>query len=574
MIHFIKYSKRNKSAFLFNFVTFLILTTFFIFFSWGLKQINAPIAVLDQEPVSLEYTNLFKYSLRTLLRMLIAMGISLVFTFIYGTIAANNKKCEQIFIPLLDILQSLPILGYISFTVTAFLSLFPYSVMGAECAAIFAIFTSQAWNMTFSFYYSLKSVPQELLEAAYIFKMSSWRKFWQISVPYAMPALMGNIGISIASGWFFVVASEVITVGNNHITLPGIGSYIALAIQQKNHYAVIEALLAMSLVIILYDQLLLRPLVAFAAKFRYEMTSGNNVPTSWVLNLFHQSFIIKKLTLLITFVGRLILYAPILNRPPKKEPLISPPSPMLLLDYLWYGLLCCAGGVSVYYIYYFLYYDIGIIETIYAFKLGLITLLRVVILIIIAAIIWVPIGVYIGLHPKIASFTQPLAQFLAAFPVNLLFPVVFILISRYNLNPNIWLSPLMIIGTQWYILFNVILGAASIPSDLKDVTKIFSVKGLHWWRKVILPAITPYFITGAIAASGGAWNTSIVAEIITFGDQTMVASGIGSYIAQMTVKADFNKIVLGMGVMALLVVIFNCLVWQPLHEYCIRHFKI
>ncbi len=534
---------------------------------------NAPLVVLDQEPVSLEYTNLVKYSLRTLLRMLSAMVISLVFTVIYGTLAAKSKKCEQIFIPLLDILQSLPILGYISFTVTAFLALFPYSVMGAECAAIFAIFTSQAWNMTFSFYYSLKSVPPELLEAAYIFKMSSWRKFWQISVPYAIPSLVGNIGISISSGWFFVVASEVITVGNTHITLPGIGSYIALAIEQKNHQAVINALLAMSVVIISYNQLLLAPLAAWSAKFRYEMSSSNNQPSSWVLNLFHRSLIIKKLTLPITSIGRFILYVPIFNRSPtNQQPIVVNSSH--ISDYVWYSLLFFAGGFSVYYIYYFLYYDIGIAQTIYAFKLGLITLLRVVILIIIAAIIWVPVGVYIGLNPKLASFVQPLAQFLAAFPVNLLFPVVFIVISHYHLNPNIWLSPLMIIGTQWYILFNVIIGASSIPADLKDVTKIFRIKGWHWWRKVILPAITPYLIVGAIAASGGAWNTSIVAEIITFGDQTMVACGLGSYIAEMTLKADFNKIVLGNGIMALLVVLFNRLVWRPLHEYSIRHFKI
>lgn len=576
-MHFIKYSQKNNNSLLFNGLTFVILGLFFIFIAWGLKQMNAPIAILTQEPVTLDYTNLFNYSLRTLLRMLIAMIISLGFTFIYGTLAAKSKKCEQIFIPLLDILQSLPILGYISFTVTAFLALFPASVMGAECAAIFAIFTSQAWNMTFSFYYSLNTIPQELQEVAYIFKMSSWRKFWQINVPYAIPSLVGNIGISISSGWFFVVASEVITVGNSNITLPGIGSYIALALEQKNLHAIGYALLAMSLVIILYDQLLLRPLNAWADKFHYKMTPGSNVPTSWVLSLFYRSRIIKKLALPVYYLGRLILYTPIFNKYGIKNTnmLVNSSHPLLtLLDYVWYIILLVIGGVSIYYISCFLYYDIGFAEVLYVFKLGLATLARVVVLIIIAALIWVPIGIYIGLNPKIASFAQPVAQFLAAFPVNLLFPVVFIVISHYHLNPNIWLSPLMIVGTQWYILFNVIIGASSIPNELKDATIILRVKGWSWWYKVMLPAILPYFIVGAITASGGAWNTSIVAEIITFGGQTMTAYGLGSYITQMTITADFNKIVLGMGVMALLVIFFNRLVWRPLHEYCLNRFKI
>ncbi|MDR0329900.1 MAG: ABC transporter permease subunit [Rickettsia sp.] len=280
MIQSIKYSKKTQSNFIFNLLTCLIIASILIFIAWGLKQMAAPITVLEQQPVTLEYSNLFQYSLRTLLRMLITVIVSLIFTFIYASLAVKSKKCEQILIPLLDILQSLPILGYISFTVTVFLALFPSSIMGAECAAIFAIFTSQVWNMTFSFYYSLKNIPQELHDAAYIFRMSKWRQFWQVSVPYAVPGLVWNIVVSISSGWFFVVASEAITVGNTHITLPGIGSYIALAITQKNLYAISSAIMSMSLVIISYDQLLLRPLVAWSDRFRYEMNAGNNVPHS------------------------------------------------------------------------------------------------------------------------------------------------------------------------------------------------------------------------------------------------------------------------------------------------------
>jgi NitT/TauT family transport system permease protein len=577
MIHFVKYSNKIQSNFVFNFITFLILGSVLIFLAWGVKQMSAPIEVLNQIPVTLEYGNLFGYSFRTLLRMLIAMLISLIFTFIYATLAAKNKKCEQILIPLLDILQSLPILGYISFSVTIFLTIFPSSVMGAEVAAIFAIFTSQAWNMTFSFYYSLKSVPQDLKDVADIFALSKWRQFWQISVPFALPGLIWNIVISISSGWFFVVASEVIMVGNSNITLPGIGSYIALAIEQQNMYAIIYAIIAMSLVIILYDQLLLRPLVVWSDKFRYEMTIGDNRGQSWVFNIFQRSAIIKSLLLPITYITKFLLYLPILNYQKKSNH--NSPSNFLkyrrsLLDYLWYLSLFAITCFSLGHIYNFLQDIVGWDEVKNVLILSSITMWRVVVLIILAAIIWVPIGIYVGLNPKLTAFVQPIAQFLAAFPANLLFPVVFIVITSYNLNPNIWLSPLMIMGTQWYILFNVIVGASSIPNDLKDATKILKVSGWLWWHKVMIPAITPNFIVGAIAASGGAWNASIVAEIINFGGKTIVAKGIGSYITECTINSEFNKIALGIGMMALFVVCSNRLFWRPLYQYCIKRFQI
>ena len=234
MAYFAKFSKKNNSTIMDNFLSGLIVVSVLIFIVWGLWAVSSPLNDLQIKPIGLEYSNLVAYSFRTLFRMLVAMVFSLIFTFIYAPIAASNKKCEQILIPLLDILQSLPILGYISFTVTAFLVLFPSSIMGAECAAIFAIFTSQVWNMTFSFYSSLKNIPQDLNDAAYIFKISKWRRFWQVIVPYAIPGLVWNMVISISSGWFFVVASEVIIVGTTSITLPGIGSYISLAIQAKD----------------------------------------------------------------------------------------------------------------------------------------------------------------------------------------------------------------------------------------------------------------------------------------------------------------------------------------------------
>lgn len=574
MAYFTKLSRKTNTTIIDNLVSIFVIAFVLIFVVWWAGQLSRPFTDLQDKPISLEYSNLFAYSFRTLLRMLIAMVFSLIFTFIYATIAASNKKCAQILIPLLDILQSLPILGYISFTVTAFLFLFPASIMGAELAAIFAIFTSQVWNMVFSFYSSLTNTPQDLIDAAYIFRMSKWRRFWQVLVPYAMPSLVWNMVISISSGWFFVVASEVIVVGSTSIILPGIGSYISLAIQMQDLAAIICAVTAMSLVIILYDQLLLRPLVVWSNKFSYETSSSNNGGNSWVLNILTRSWVIKKLFLPITAAMRFLLYLPILNAGIAIETSNDPDSNnKSYLDYLWYFLLSLIACLLLYYIYKFLYYEIGYSEALKVIILGSITLLRIIVLIIIASLIWVPIGVYIGLRPRLAAIIQPFAQFLAAFPINLLFPVVFIIVTRYDLNYDVWLSPLMIMGTQWYILFNVIAGAASIPNDLLDVTKILKIKGWRWWCKVILPGITPYFITGAIAASGGAWNASIVAEVINFGGKTIAAKGIGSYIAEMTLKADFSRITLGMGVMAMFVVLLNRLFWRPLNEYAIKKFK-
>ena len=560
-----------------NIFAFVIIAVAFVFIAWGTKEMSAPISNLKSEPINLDPINLITYSLRTMLRMLIAVIFSLMFTFIYASLAAKNYLLEKVLVPFLDILQSVPILGYISFTVTAFLALFPGSIMGAECAAIFAIFTSQVWNMTFSFYRSLKSIPEDLEAAANIFRMSSWQKFWRMEVPYGIPSLVWNMVVSMSGGWFFVVASEVITIGNNKLTLPGIGSYIALALEQKNIPAIFYAIMAMISIIILYDQLLLRPLIAWSNKFKYEMTAGGKAPTSWLLTLFQKSLIIKKLFSPISHIARFILYLPIFNKQSNNINIIKPQRTGdngAWLSYLFYATLFSTLILACYYLFNFLHNFIGWYEVAKVFVLALITLLRVILLIILASIFWVPIGIYIGQHPKLSEIIQPIAQLVAAFPVNLLFPGVFIIITHYKLDANIWLSPLMIMGTQWYILFNVIAGSASFPNDLKEVIANFNIKGWLWWRKIMLPAVIPYFITGAITASGGAWNASIVAEVITYGDKKIIATGLGSYIAEMTVKADFHRIILGIIMMSLFVVLLNRFFWQPLYDYSNKKFQL
>jgi NitT/TauT family transport system permease protein len=427
--------------------------------------------------------------------------------------------------------------------------------------------------MTFSFYQSLKSVPEDLEEAARSFHLSGWLRFWRLDVPFSMPGLVWNTMMSMSGGWFFVVASEAITVGNTTATLPGIGAYVALAIKQQNLRAIGYALLSMLLVIIVYDQLLFRPIVAWADKFRFEQTPSAAAPTSWVLDLFRRAMVLRAVTRAcrtgISALARIDLSLPKLPMLPHHD---GPPS--RIIDALWLlvvlGGAVCAGWKVVEYV----GATLGWPDVWTATRLGLVTLVRVVALMVLASLVWVPIGVWIGLRPKVAEKVQPLAQFLAAFPANIAFPVVVVAIVRYGLNANIWLSPLMILGTQWYILFNVIAGASAFPSDLKEAAQSFHVKGWLWWRSVILPGIFPYYVTGAITAAGGSWNASIVAEAARWGDTKLSAAGLGSYIAQATAAGDFPRVVLGIVVMSIFVTLFNRLLWRPLYAYGERHFRL
>ena len=552
----------------FDILAFIIVLGFFVFISWGIKEMSVPIAKLNQTPIDLSFTSLPAYALRTTLRMLIAVVASFVFTLLYATLAAKSTKAGQIMIPILDILQSVPVLGYISFTVTAFIALFPGSTMGVECAAIFAIFTSQAWNMTFSLYQSLRTVPYDMNEAAYVFKLSGWQKFWKMELPFAMPGLIWNMMVSMSGGWFFVVASEAITVGNQQFLLPGMGSYIAKAIDDRNTHAIGWAIAAMFIVILLYDQLLFRPLVAWSDKFRYDFIPSQDVPRSWVLKLFGKSRLIRKLLLPISYFMRLMLRIRLFRPSIQSVHIMKVES--RIFDYLWYSLLALVGIATLHQVTSFVSQTVTWDEVESVFYFAGLTMTRVLALIFLASFIWVPIGVYIGLRPKLAGFIQPFAQFMAAFPANLIFPVAVLAITRYSLNPDIWLSPLLILGTQWYILFNVVAGTTAFPIELRDVAHNFHVKGWMWWTKIMLPGIFPYFLTGAITASGGAWNASIVAEAVSWGNQSYAAQGLGSYIAQMTQAGDYPHIVLGIGVMSFVVVVFNQCFWRPFYNMAAR----
>jgi NitT/TauT family transport system permease protein len=539
----------------------------------GLTQ---PLAGLEATPISLDPWKLIGYSARSALRMLIAMIASLVFTFTYATLAAKSRRAETLLVPLLDILQSVPILGFISVTVVFFLSLTPGRIAGAEIAAIFAIFTSQAWNMAFSFYQSLRSVPGELDEVARGFRLGAWMRFWRLEVPFAMPALIWNMMMSMSGGWFFVVASEAISVGNTTLTLPGIGSYIALAIEQRNLVAIGWAIGAMFVVILVYDQILFRPLIASADWFTLEQEAGLTPSHSWVLTMLRRSRVLRLARR--TFAASLrgaARWGQNLQRLQRraKKPVNRKPTPAWV-DPAWYvGIVLITVG-AIWKIAVFVHAGVTGAEMGHVVLLGLATLARVIILIAIASLIWVPIGVAIGLRPRVTRIVQPIAQFLAAFPANLFFPVVVSVIVAWRLSPNIWLSPLMILGTQWYILFNVIVGASSLAPDLRNVAENLHIRGWLWWSRVALPAVFPYYLTGAITASGGSWNAAIVAELATWGKERLVATGLGAYIAQATTAGDARRTVLGIVVMSLFVVVLNRLFWRPLYAQAERRFKM
>jgi len=541
---------------------------------YGGEQTTAPLSALDVAPVSLDPGNLPEYALRTTLRMLLAIVCSIIFTFVYAALAAKSRRAEMVLIPLLDILQSVPILGFLTFTVVFFMNLFPGRVFGAELACVFAIFTSQAWNMTFSMYQALRNVPKDLDEVSQSFHLTGWQRFWRLDVPFAMPGLVWNTMMSMSGGWFFVVASEAITVGNTTITLPGIGSYVALAIQKQNLPAIGYAVLAMLCVIIVYDQLLFRPVVAWADKFRFEQTASGDAPASWMLDLFRRTRALRALSYpfvkLNTAVSSLRIAVP---RQFRLTRIDSDPRSRVI-DAIWLFFIVTTTAYAGWKVVVYLAATLDLSDVSTVIGVGLITLARVVVLITLATLIWVPIGVWIGLRPKVAEKIQPLAQFLAAFPANLAFPAFVVLIVHFGLSANIWLSPLMILGTQWYILFNVIAGASAFPNDLKEAAGSFHLRGWRWWLKVILPGIFPYYVTGAITASGGSWNASIVAEVASWGDTQLTATGLGSYIAAATVAGDFPRVVLGIAVMCILVTLFNRLLWRPLYAFGERRLRL
>jgi len=557
---------------LYDLVAAGLILAWLLAFADASRHMAAPMAA-ESAPISLSPWALPLYALRSTMRMLAAMAASLVFTFAFASLAAKSRRAETVLVPLLDILQSVPVLGFISVTVTAFMALAPGHALGAELAAIFAIFTSQAWNMAFSFYQSLKTIPDDLKEASRSLRFSTWMRFWRLEVPFAAPALIWNMMMSMSGGWFFVVACEAINVGSTNLLLPGIGSYIAVAVDHRDLTAIFWAIAVMLAVILLYDQVLFRPLVAWSYRFRAGEEDETPRPRPWMLTVLHRSSLIDRATrpVLAGFDASLRW-----SRLPIDRQIVVPESDRKppIADRLWNSGLIAVGLVGVGVFAFHVHRTFPTREIVQALLLGLPTLGRVLALIALASLIWVPIGVMIGLRPRLAAALQPVAQMLAAFPANLLFPLAVSAIVALRLNPDVWLSPLMVLGTQWYILFNVIAGASAIPRDLKDAGGNLGLKGWLWWRKFALPAVFPFYLTGAITASGGSWNAAIVAEWVSWGDKHLAAHGIGAYIAQATEKGDMDRVILGIVVMIVYVIGLNRLLWRPLFTLAERKYRM
>ncbi len=552
---------------LFDFVAILVMLGLALAFGSIARHTLAPLSAPGANEIHLQAAYLPGYAVRTTLRMFAALALSLLFTFTYPVWAAKSRRAGALLIPILDILQSVPILGILTFTVVFFMGLFPGRVLGAELAVIFAIFTGQAWNMAFSMYQSLKTVPADLEEVSRGFGLSAWQRFWRLEVPYAMPGLVWNTMMSMSGGWFMLVAAEAFTVGGTAVTLPGIGAFISVAIVQHDIVAVFEAILTMLVVILLYDQLLFRPLVAWSARFRFETTAGAVAEDPWMLALLRRTRLLNRISRLfadmLTTVGGL----PLGPRPSAQRRNLVP---RRLGDGLWFSLLVLTAAVAAWQVTLYARANFSLVEIGHVVLLGAYTLTRVVLMIALATVVWVPIGVWLGLRPVWARRAQPVAQFMAAFPANLFYPIFVIAIVHYHLSSNVWLTPLMILGTQWYILFNVIAGTAAFPGDLLEAARNFQIGGWRWWLRVMLPGIFPYYVTGALTASGGAWNAAIVSEIASWGHTTLIASGLGSYIQQATNAGATARVALGVVVMSLFVVVFNRLVWRPMYAFAAR----
>lgn len=532
----------------------------------------APFVIEDAADISLDPSMLPYYAGRSLLRMFIAFGASLLFTLVYGYFAAKNRTAEKVLIPLLDMLQSIPVLGFLSATITAFIAFFPGSLLGVELASILAIFTGQAWNMTFSFYNSLVTVPKDLQEASRLLHLNWWQRLIKLEIPFAMIGLVWNGMMSFGGGWFFLAASEAISVLGENIRLPGVGSYLATAIESGDVMAIGYSIFTMVVMILLVDQLFWRPLIVWSQKFKIEMTKSSEVPSSFVYDLLSRSSFVAFLE---RFLGGAVwrVFNHGMNRLANLSQETTqywdemPQSRRLGASLKWlisFGLLWWFYTPLVQAIQFIFSVDQN--ELFEIIRLGFYTLGRVLAAVLLGALWTIPVGVWIGLNPRVAKVMQPLVQIAASFPANMLFPFITVLFLTYQINFEWGSIALMMLGTQWYILFNVIAGASSIPNDLIEAGAIFKLNGWKRWRTLILPSIFPQLITGIITASGGAWNASIVSEIVSWHDEQLAATGLGAYISRVTEQGDWSGIIWGIVVMCVMVALINRFLWRKLYN--------
>ena len=526
---------------------------------------GARAPVFSSRTIDLAPSNLPYYAARSLLRMFIALFFSYSFSLGYAYIAARSRRARRVMIPALDILQSVPVLGFLAVTVTFFTALFRGSELGLECAAIFAVFTSQAWNITFSFYHSLVSQGSEFNEASRLMGLSRWKRFWTVDVPSGAIGLVWNGMMSFGGSWFFLTASELITVNRHKYALPGIGSYVGVAVNEGKLSNVVYGIITMITLILVVNFFFWRPLVAYVDKFRIEQSDSGLKAKSLVLNILRRSGWpvaigrgkralaepVNRFMVAVTGIDDESLETHAARR--RAGDLAFAVVVVVALGYGLYSMLAFVATGSQ---------GLAVFGT--AFGYGFLTFLRVVVVVVAATLIWVPIGVWIGFNPRVAQFMQPIVQVLASFPANFIFPFAIVIFLDLGISLNFGAIVLMALGTQWYVLFNVIAGASAVPSDLKEAMDNLGVHGLDRWRRLIVPGIFPAYVTGAITAAGGAWNATIVAEIVYYNHKTYEAKGLGSFIAVNTLHLP--ELFAGLLVMALYVTAVNALLWRRLYK--------
>lgn len=561
-----------RKSYLNDFIVIAIGVFFIAFFirAWG--DMHGDFNEQNVSAISLDAWNLLYYSLRTSMRFLLGMAWSLLFSVVFAVLAARYTPLRRVILPFVNFMESVPLVGFLTFTTVYFLNLYPHSVMGLECTAIFAVFTGQAWNMMLTLYQTLRIVPKELDEAARSFNYNPWQRFWRLEFIYSVPGLLWNAMVSQSAAWFALVASEAIPVGDRSVELPGVGSYIAEALAQQNVPAILYAIVALAANIVLLDQLVFRPLVRYTARFKYEdVTASRPLGNPWFYNSLAFSHVGAALSRTLRALADLWLFK---------------------LPRLWYALglhrlfrLAAKGN----WLWRSLWY-LGVVLACvwFGYRLWeyfpkqyfamlpewmLLTTARVAAAMLLSVAIFTPLGVWIGMNPRLVKIFQPIIQILAAIPPNIFYPLIAAFIAIYHQDLGWWAIPMIMLGTQWYVLFNVIAGVSAIPTQITEVSETFGLRRFRWWRYYMLPAIFPYIVTGIISAAGGAWNSAIAAEVIQWGSTTLSATGLGAFISVVTDAGKNPESALGCAAMCALVALCIIFVWQPLYRIAETKFK-
>ncbi|MFO6501940.1 ABC transporter permease [Serratia marcescens] len=561
-----------RKSYLNDFIVIAIGVFFIAFFirAWG--DMHGNFNEQNVSAISLDAWNLLYYSLRTSMRFLLGMAWSLLFSVVFAVLAARYAPLRRVILPFVNFMESVPLVGFLTFTTVYFLNLYPHSVMGLECTAIFAVFTGQAWNMMLTLYQTLRIVPKELDEAARSFNYNPWQRFWRLEFIYSVPGLLWNAMLSQSAAWFALVASEAIPVGDRSVELPGVGSYIAEALAQQNVPAILYAIVALAANIVLLDQLVFRPLVRYTARFKYEdVTANRALGNPWFYNSLAFSHVgaalgrtLRALADLWLFKLPRLWYALGLHRLFRLAAKGN-----WLWRSLWYlgVVLACVWFGYQLWEYFPKQYFAMLPEWM------LLTTARVAAAMLLSVAIFTPLGVWIGLNPRLVKIFQPIIQILAAIPPNIFYPLIAAFIAIYHQDLGWWAIPMIMLGTQWYVLFNVIAGVSAIPTQITEVSETFGLRRFRWWRYYMLPAIFPYIVTGIISAAGGAWNSAIAAEVIQWGSTTLSATGLGAFISVVTDAGKNPESALGCAAMCALVALCIIFVWQPLYRIAETKFK-